>query len=223
MSNFNVENYFDLNKSIAGSMIKNYDTPWDVVPHINEIIFELIKNLNKNEYEEKENNIFIHKTCKVSNTCSIIGPCIIGKNTEIRQAAFIRENVIVGDNCVIGNSCELKNVIVFNEAQIPHFNYVGDSIVGYKSHLGAGAITSNLKSDKSLVTIKNGEENIKTDLTKLGAIIGDECEVGCNSVLNPGSVIGRNTNIYPLSFVRGIIKENSIYKDVNNIVEKKEK
>ena len=221
MSNFNVENYFDLTKSITGDQLKKYDTAWDVVPHIKEIVEQVIKSLDKNEYDVIDGNIFIHKTCKVNKTSSITGPCVIGKNTEVRQAAFIRGNVIVGENCVIGNSCELKNSIIFNDAQIPHFNYVGDSIIGYKSHLGAGAITSNLKSDKSLVTIKDGKENIKTNLQKLGAIVGDESEVGCNSVLNPGSIIGKHTTIYPLSFVRGVIKENSIYKNINEIVDKK--
>lgn len=221
MSSFNVENYFDLTKSLSGNYLKKYETPWDCVPHIKEIVEQIIKSLDKNEYNIIDENIYIHKTCKVSKTCSINGPCVIGKNTEIRQAAFIRGNVIIGEDCVIGNSCELKNSIIFNCAQIPHFNYVGDSIIGYKSHLGAGAITSNLKSDKSLVTIKNGKEIIRTHLQKLGAIVGDESEVGCNSVLNPGSVIGKHTIIYPLSFVRGVIKENSIYKNINEVVDKK--
>ena len=214
---FNIDNYFDLTKSISGEYLKKYNTPWDVIPHIDEIIKQLIKNINKNDFNIYEGNVYIHKTCKVNKFSTIVGPCIIGKDTEIRQAAFIRGDALIGENCVIGNSCEIKNSIIFNEAQIPHFNYVGDSIIGYKSHLGAGAITSNLRSDKALVTIRNGEELIKTNLQKLGAIVGDETEVGCNTVLNPGSVIGKHTIIYPLSFVRGVVKENSIYKNMNEI------
>lgn len=221
MKKYNVEDYFDLSQSIAGEEIKKYETPWGAVPHINEIIELIISKLNIEEYNVVNNNVYIHKTCKISETCSLTGPCIIGKESEIRQAAFIRGNVIVGENCVIGNSCELKNSIVFNNAQIPHFNYIGDSIIGFKAHLGAGAITSNLKSDRSLVTIKDEEEKTETGLKKLGAIIGDNVEVGCNSVLNPGTVVGKHTTIYPLSFVRGIIKSNSIYKNTNEIVDKK--
>lgn len=220
MNTFNVENYFDLSKSISGEYLKKYNTPWDVIPHVNEIIKELINKINKEEFNIYEGDVYIHKTCKVNKSATIIGPCIIGKETEIRPSAFIRGNVIIGEKCVVGNSCEFKNAIVFNEAQVPHFNYVGDSILGYKAHLGAGSITSNLRSDKALISIRNGNELIKTNLQKLGAILGDEVEVGCNTVLNPGSVIGKHTIIYPLSFVRGVVKENSIYKNMNEIEER---
>ena len=169
---------------------------------------------------KKDTNIWIAKTAKIAPTAYITGPVIIGENAEIRHCAFIRGKAIVGNNAVVGNSTELKNVILFNNVQVPHYNYVGDSILGYKSHMGAGSITSNVKSDKKLVEVKNGEEIIETGLKKFGAMIGDYVEVGCGSILNPGSVIGKNTNIYPLSSVRGVIPENSIYKKQNEIVEK---
>lgn len=216
-----MNNLFDFTKSIAGEEISNYKFPWEAVPEIPTIISKIINTLNKEEYKEIDKGVFVHNTCVINKNASISGPCIICKGTEIRQAAFIRGNVIVGENCVIGNSCELKNSIIFNDTQIPHFNYIGDSIIGYKAHFGAGAITSNLKSDRSLVTIKDGEEIINTNLKKLGALIGDGVEIGCNSVLNPGTVVGKNTIIYPLSFVRGVIKENSIYKNKNEIVDRK--
>lgn len=206
---------FNLDECVAKEEIEKYKEPWEVVPHISEIVESVINKINKNDFEIINGNVYIHKTCKVSNLSTLIGPCVILEETEIRPGAFIRGNVLVGKKCVIGNSCEIKNSIIFDKAQIPHFNYVGDSIIGYKSHLGAGAITSNLRSDKALVTIRNGEELIKTNLQKLGAIVGDETEVGCNTVLNPGSVIGKHTIIYPLSFVRGVVKENSIYKNMN--------
>ena len=216
-----MKNLFNYDECIARDELKKYDEPWKIVPHISEIVEATIKTLNKNDYIETDNNIFIHKTCKIDKLSHIEGPCIICEGTQLRPGAFIRGNVLVGKNCVIGNSCELKNSIVFNEAQIPHFNYVGDSIIGHKAHFGAGAITSNLKSDKSNVEIKDGKNIINTNLKKLGALVGDFAEVGCNTVLNPGTVIGQHTTIYPLSFVRGVIKENSIYKSSDNIVEKK--
>ena len=172
------------------------------------------------EYVLHGENVFIHKTAVVAPTAFIAGPCIIGKNTEIRHCAFIRGSALIGENCVVGNSTELKNVILFDNVQVPHYNYVGDSILGYKSHLGAGAITSNVKSDKTLVAVKNSSDKIETGLKKFGAVIGDGVEIGCGSVLNPGTVIGRNTNIYPLSCVRGVIPENSILKSGGVIVNK---
>lgn len=187
---------------------------------IEEFIISLGKTLDKNEYEEKGENIWIAKSAKVAPTAYIAGPAIIGKNAEIRHCAFIRGKAIVGEGAVVGNSTELKNVILFNKVQVPHYNYVGDSILGYKSHMGAGSITSNVKSDKKLVIVKNGKEQIETGLKKFGAMLGDEVEVGCGSVLNPGTVVGKHTNIYPLSSIRGVVPEHSIYKNQNEIVEK---
>lgn len=211
---------FNYDESIAAKELKKYEEPWKIVPNIFEIIKEVIKNLDVKNYNVINNNVYIHKTCKIFEPNHIDGPCVIGEGTEIRPGAFIRGNVIIGKRCVIGNSCEIKNSIIFNEAQIPHFNYIGDSIVGHKAHFGAGSITSNLKSDKSNIEIKNGKEIIKTELKKFGALVGDYAEIGCNTVLNPGTIVGKNTIIYPLSFVRGVIKENSIYKNLDNIVEK---
>ena len=216
-----MKNLFNYDESIAKDELKKYDEAWEIVPHIPEIVSATINKINKEEYNVINENVYIHKTCKIDKISHIDGPCIICEGAELRPGAFIRGNVLIGKNCVIGNSCEIKNSIVFNEAQLPHFNYVGDSIIGYKAHFGAGAITSNLKSDRSNVEIKNGKEIIKTNLKKLGALVGDHVEVGCNTVLNPGTIIGQNTIVYPLSFVRGVIKENSIYKDSNNIVDKK--
>ena len=213
-------NLYSLDQSIARKLLESAVYPWEVLPKIKEFIIELGNQLNKDEYEQKGENIWIAKTAKVAPTAYINGPAIIGKNAEIRHCAFIRENAIIGEGAVVGNSTELKNVILFNKVQVPHYNYVGDSILGYKSHMGAGSITSNVKSDKKLVIVKNGDAKIETGLKKFGAMIGDNVEVGCGSILNPGSVIGKNTNIYPLSSVRGVIKENSIYKNQNEIVEK---
>lgn len=213
-------NLYSLNQTIAKKLLESAVYPWEVLPKIKEFIIELGNQLNKDEYEQKGENIWIAKTAKVAPTAYINGPAIIGKDAEIRHCAFIRENAIIGEGAVVGNSTELKNVILFNKVQVPHYNYVGDSILGYKSHMGAGSITSNVKSDKKLVIVKNGDAKIETGLKKFGAMIGDNVEVGCGSILNPGSVIGKNTNIYPLSSVRGVIKENSIYKNQNEIVEK---
>ncbi len=220
MKECKIENLYNLNETIAKDIFKGVTYPWEVLPKIEEFIINLGKKLNKNEYEEKDGNIWIAKSAKIASTAYIAGPTIIGKNAEIRHCAFIRGKVIVGENAVVGNSTELKNVILFNKVQVPHYNYVGDSILGYKAHMGAGSITSNVKSDKKLVIVKSKEEQIETGLKKFGAMIGDEVEVGCGSVLNPGSVIGKHTNIYPLSSVRGVIAENSIYKNKNEIVEK---
>ena len=213
-------NLYSLNQTIAKKLLESAVYPWEVLPKIKEFIIELGNQLNKDEYEQKGENVWIAKTAKVAPTAYINGPAIIGKDAEIRHCAFIRGNAIIGEGAVVGNSTELKNVILFNKVQVPHYNYVGDSILGYKSHMGAGSITSNVKSDKKLVVVKNGDAKIETGLKKFGAMIGDNVEVGCGSILNPGSVIGKNTNIYPLSSVRGVIKENSIYKNQNEIVEK---
>ena len=213
-------NLYSLDQSIARRLLESAVYPWEVLPKIKEFIIELGNQLNKDEYEQKGENVWIAKTAKVAPTAYINGPAIIGKDAEIRHCAFIRGNAIIGEGAVVGNSTELKNVILFNKVQVPHYNYVGDSILGYKSHMGAGSITSNVKSDKKLVVVKNGDAKIETGLKKFGAMIGDNVEVGCGSILNPCSVIGKNTNIYPLSSVRGVIKENSIYKSQNEIVQK---
>ena len=223
-----VENMYDLSHTIAADLLAGVEYPWEALPMIKDTILKLGKEIDekcKGDYIKYGDDIWIHKTAKVYDSSFIAGPCIIGAGTEVRPSAFIRGNALVGENCVIGNSTELKNVIIFDNVQVPHYNYVGDSILGYKSHMGAGSITSNVKSDKTLVWVKGydkfGDINIPTGLKKFGAMLGDHVEVGCNSVLNPGSVIGRNTNIYPLSPVRGYIPENSIVKTGNVIVEKK--
>lgn len=220
MEECRIENLFNLEQTIAKDIFEGVTYPWEVLPKIEEFIISLGKTLDKNEYEEKGENIWIAKSAKVAPTAYIAGPAIIGKNAEIRHCAFIRGKAIVGEGAVVGNSTELKNVILFNKVQVPHYNYVGDSILGYKSHMGAGSITSNVKSDKKLVIVKNDKEQIETGLKKFGAMLGDEVEVGCSSVLNPGTVIGKHTNIYPLSSVRGVVPEHSIYKNQNEIVEK---
>ena len=220
MENCKIVNLYNLNETIAKDLLTQYLYPWEVLPHISEYILELGGKLPKEEYDKIGENVWIHKTAKVFESAYIHGPAIICKNAEIRHCAFIRGNAIVGEGAVVGNSTELKNVILFNKVQVPHYNYVGDSILGYKSHMGAGSITSNVKSDKKLVIIKDGKEQIETGLKKVGAMLGDNVEIGCGSVLNPGTVIGRNTNVYPLSSVRGVVQENSIYKSRNQIVEK---
>ncbi len=221
MEECKIKNLYNLEETIAKQLLESATYPWEALPKINEFIIKLGSELDKNIYEQKDENIWIAKTAKIMPTAYIAGPAIIGENAEIRHCAFIRGNAIIGNNAVVGNSTELKNVILFNGVQVPHYNYVGDSILGYKSHMGAGSITSNVKSDKKLVIVKNGEKTIETGLKKFGAMIGDNVEVGCGSILNPGSVIGKNTNIYPLSSVRGVIPENSIYKNQNEIVNKK--
>ena len=220
MEECRIENLYNLDQTIAKDIFEGVTYPWEVLPKIEEFIISLGKTLDKNEYEEKGENIWIAKSAKVAPTAYIAGPAIIGKNAEIRHCAFVRGKAIVGEGAVVGNSTELKNVILFNKVQVPHYNYVGDSILGYKSHMGAGSITSNVKSDKKLVIVKNDKEQIETGLKKFGAMLGDEVEVGCGSVLNPGTVIGKHTNIYPLSSVRGVVPEHSIYKNKNEIVEK---
>lgn len=220
MQELEVKNLLNLNETIANKIFENVTYPWEVINKISEFIIELGKTLNKNIYEEKAPNVWVAKSAEIAPTAFIGGPCIIDENAKIRHSAFIRENAIVGKNVVVGNSTELKNVIIFNNSEVPHYNYVGDSILGYKSHMGAGSIISNLKSDKSNVSIKCNDKKIETNLRKFGAILGDNVEVGCSSVLNPGTIIGRKTNIYPLSSVRGFIGSNKIYKNQNEIVEK---
>ena len=221
MEDCKIKNLYNLEETIAKNMLEGLTYPWEALPKIKDFIIELGNNLDTEIYELKGENIWIAKSAKVMPSAYINGPAIIGENAEIRHCAFIRGNAIVGNNAVVGNSTELKNVILFNNVQVPHYNYVGDSILGYKAHMGAGSITSNVKSDKKLVIVKNGTEAIETGLKKFGAMIGDKVEVGCGSVLNPGSVIGANTNIYPLSSVRGVVPQNSIYKNKNEIVCKK--
>ena len=218
-----IKNMYDLNETMAKELMEQYEYAWEVLPHIGDFIVELGKKLPKEEYEQRGENIWIHKTATVFDSAYINGPCIIGKNSEVRQCAFIRGNALVGENCVVGNSTELKNVILFNVVQVPHYNYVGDSILGFHSHMGAGSITSNVKSDKTLVVVKEKEEQIATGLKKFGAMLGDYVEVGCNSVLNPGTVIGCHTNIYPVSCVRGVVPAHSIFKRADAIVSKEER
>ena len=207
-----IENLYNLDETIAKDIFKDVIYPWEVLPKIAEFIEELGKTLDPKIYTRIEENIWVAKSAKIAKTASITGPVIIDENAEIRHCAFIRGKAIIGKNAVVGNSTELKNVILFNNVQVPHYNYIGDSILGYKAHMGAGSITSNVKSDKKLVVIKGKTENIETGMKKVGAMIGDYVEVGCGSVLNPGTVIGRNTNIYPLTSVRGVIEENRIVK-----------
>lgn len=221
MKEFTIECMLDLNETIAAELFKGKTYPWEVLPEIGAFIKKLGKTLSPDEYEYREGDIWIAKSARVAPTACINGPAIIGKEAEIRHCAFIRGNAIVGQGSVVGNSTELKNVVLFNNVQVPHYNYVGDSVLGYKSHMGAGSICSNVKSDKKLVVVKNGKEQIETGLKKFGAMLGDHVEVGCGSVLNPGTVIGRNTNIYPLSPVRGCVPADSIYKRADEIVRKK--
>ena len=223
MEECKIQNLFSLENTIAEPLLSKYTYPWEVLPDISDFIIELGNKLSKEDYEMPEENVWISKTANVAKTAYIKGPAIICENAEIRHCAFIRGNAIIGKNTVVGNSTELKNVILFDNVQVPHYNYVGDSILGYKAHMGAGSITSNVKSDKKNVIIKNNVtgESIETNRKKVGAMLGDFVEVGCGSVLNPGSVIGKNTNIYSLSSVRGVIPENSIFKDNKNVVSKR--
>lgn len=218
---YKVNDLLDLTHTRAAKLFEGKQYPWEVLDEIKGFILELGKTLPDDEFDSPSEGVWIAKDAKVFPSAYIAAPCIIDHGAEVRHCAFIRGSAIVGKNCVVGNSVELKNVVLFDNVQVPHYNYVGDSILGYKSHMGAGSITSNVKSDKTLVVVKNGDEHIETGRKKFGAILGDFVEVGCNSVLNPGTVIGRNTNVYPVSMVRGVVPENSIYKDADSIVEKK--
>ena len=216
---YKITDLYDLNHTQASSYLQQYEYPWEALKGIKDFIIELGSSLG-DDYNEISEHVWVHKDAKVFDSAYLGVPCIIGARTEVRHCAFIRGKAIVGNNAVVGNSTELKNVILFDNVQVPHYNYVGDSILGYKSHMGAGSITSNVKSDKKLVIVKNDKEQIETGLKKFGAMLGDEVEVGCSSVLNPGTVIGKHTNIYPLSSVRGVVPEHSIYKNQKEIVEK---
>lgn len=216
----NISNLYDLSETIAAELFQGLTYPWEALPNISGFICRLGKTLDAERYEQRGENIWVAKNAKVAPTASLNGPLIIDEEAEIRHCAFIRGNAIVGKGAVVGNSTELKNVVLFNKVQVPHYNYVGDAILGYKAHMGAGSITSNVKSDKTLVVVKSGDGEIATGLKKFGAMLGDGVEVGCNSVLNPGTVIGPNSNIYPLSMVRGVVPANSIYKTKNEIAEK---
>ena len=210
---------YDLNHTLAGTYLAGFDYPWQALSGIKNLILTLGPDLGE-EYTEVSPTVWVHKTAVIAPTAYLGAPCIIGAGTEVRHCAFIRGSALVGENCVVGNSVELKNVILFDNVQVPHYNYVGDSILGYKSHMGAGAVTSNVKSDKTLVVVKNGAEKMETGLKKFGAMLGDFVEVGCNSVLNPGTVIGRHSNVYPTSCVRGVVPENSIWKNTGAVVTK---
>lgn len=218
---YKIKDLYDLNETIAAELFEGKEYPWEVLADIGDFILELGNKLPKDVFNKKGDNIWIHKSVTIAPTATLNGPLIIDEGTEVRPGAFIRGKAIVGKNCVVGNSTELKNVVLFNTVQVPHYNYVGDSILGTHSHMGAGSITSNVKSDKTLVVVKDGDERIETGLKKFGAMLGDYVEVGCNSVLNPGTMIGRHTNVYPLSCVRGVIPENSIFKNKDEIVSKK--
>lgn len=220
MEQCKIENLYDLTQTIAADFLRQFTYPWEALPKISVYIIELGNSLDPEIYEKRGENIWVAKNAKVAPTAFLNGPLIIDEEAEIRHCAFVRGNAIVGKGSVVGNSTELKNVIIFNSVQVPHYNYVGDSILGYKSHMGAGSITSNVKSDKTLVVVKSDTEEIATGLKKFGAMLGDHVEVGCNSVLNPGTVIGRNTNIYPLSMVRGVVPADSIYKKKGEVADK---
>jgi NDP-sugar pyrophosphorylase family protein len=211
---------YDLTHTLAADYLADFEYPWQALKGIKELILTIGAGLS-DDYTEVAPTVWVHKTATVFPSAYLGAPCIIGPGTEVRHCAFIRGSALVGENCVVGNSVELKNVILFDQVQVPHYNYVGDSILGYKSHMGAGSVTSNVKSDKTLVVVKNGGETMETGLKKFGAMVGDFVEVGCNSVLNPGTVVGRDSNIYPLSCVRGTVPENSIYKTGGVIVAKK--
>ena len=217
---YTINDLYDLNETIAEELFEGKTYPWEVLADIGDFILKLGESLDEAEYEKRADNVWIARSADVAPTACINGPCIIGKNAEVRHCAFIRGNAIVGEGAVVGNSTELKNVILFNKVQVPHYNYVGDSILGFKAHMGAGSITSNVKSDKKLVVVHTGEGNIETGLKKFGAMLGDCVEVGCNSVLNPGTVLGPNVNVYPTSSVRGYVPAAHIFKTQDQIVKK---
>ncbi|WFR56053.1 UDP-N-acetylglucosamine pyrophosphorylase [Anaerocolumna sp. AGMB13025] len=219
--NMQIKNNYDLTQTIAASLMKRFTYPWEVLTEIGKYILELGSELSLEEYDKVGEDVWIAKSATVAPSAYIQGPAIIGKDAQIRHCAFIRGNAIVGEGAVVGNSTELKNVILFNKVQVPHYNYVGDSVLGYKAHMGAGSITSNVKSDKTLVTIKYQDSKVETGLKKVGALLGDHVEIGCNTVMNPGTVIGKGAHVYPLSMVRGFVPANTIYKKQGEIVELK--
>ncbi len=223
MEQFTIKNLYQLEETIAAELFEGAIYPWELLPKISGFILELGKRLPADKFTQVKENVWIANSAKVAPSACLNGPLIVDEEAEIRHCAFIRGNAIVGKGAVVGNSTELKNVILFNKVQVPHYNYVGDSILGFKAHMGAGSITSNVKSDKTLVVVKNGDTQIETGLKKFGAMLGDHVEVGCNSVLNPGTVIGRNSNIYPVSMVRGCVPAGSIYKKKGEIAEKYQK
>ena len=218
MEEFKISNLYDLNETIAAELLQTAEYPWELLPKISAFILELGAKLPKDTYTEIKEHVWVADCATIAPTACINGPAIIDEDAEVRHCAFIRGNAIVGKGAVVGNSTELKNVILFNKVQVPHYNYVGDSILGFKAHMGAGSITSNVKSDKTLVVVKNQKERVETGLKKFGAMLGDHVEVGCNSVLNPGTVIGRESNIYPTSMVRGCVPAHSIFKKTGEIV-----
>ncbi len=217
---YTILDLYDLEHTLAADYLRQFTYPWEALKGVREEIIRLGERLDKAEYAEVSPQVWVHATAQVAPTAFLGAPCIIGPGTEVRHGAFVRGSALVGAGCVVGNSVELKNVILFDHVQVPHYNYVGDSILGYKSHMGAGSITSNVKSDKSLVVVRSGDESIETGLKKMGAMLGDYVEVGCNSVLNPGTVIGRESNIYPLSSVRGVVPARSIWKTGGVVVSK---
>ena len=217
---YTINDLYDLDHTLAKDYLSQFTYPWEALKGIKDFILELGPTLDPEEYEEVSENVWVHKTAKVFPSAYLGAPCIIGPETEVRHCAFIRGSALVGRKCVVGNSVELKNVILFDNVQTPHYNYVGDSVLGYKAHMGAGSITSNVKSDKTNVVIKSGDERIETGIKKIGAMLGDNVEVGCNSVLNPGTIIGRQSNIYPTSCVRGVVPAESIWKTGGIIVHK---
>lgn len=220
MNDVTIKELYTLENTIAKDYMTRATYPWELLAGIKDYILELGKTLNPEVFEKRGEDIWVAKSAKVAPTACLNGPLIIDEDAEIRHCAFVRGSAIVGKGAVVGNSTELKNVILFDKVQVPHYNYVGDSILGYKSHMGAGSITSNVKSDKTLVVVKFGDKVYETKLKKMGAMLGDEVEVGCNSVLNPGTIVGRNSNVYPTSCVRGVIDDNSIFKDAKNVVKK---
>lgn len=217
---YKITDLFDLNYTQAKEYLSQYDYPWEALAGIKEFIIRLGSSLSPDEYTEVSPQVWVAKSAKVFPSAYLGAPCIIGKDTEVRHCAFIRGSALVGEHCVIGNSCELKNVIIFDHAEVPHYNYVGDSILGYHAHMGAGSITSNIKSDRRNIVERHGDEKIDTGLRKIGAMLGDYSEIGCNTVLNPGTIVGRRTSIYPTSCVRGEIEQDSIYKDNGTVVKR---
>lgn len=220
MENIKITELFDLERTIAADYLRGFTYPFEALKGISGLIIRLGESLDTDVYEKRGEDVWVAKSAKVAPTAFLGGPCIVGEDTEVRHCAFIRGSALVGNGCVVGNSVELKNVIIFDDVQVPHYNYVGDSILGYHSHMGAGSITSNVKADKTNVVIKLETDSIETGLKKVGAFLGDYAEIGCNSVLNPGTVIGRHSNVYPLSMVRGVVQANSIYKKKGEIVAK---